>query len=428
MKTMLDIIRDLTPLNRNICSEEYDHAVDYLSGVLPFRVIRYRSGEDHNGWIIPDSWDLVDARILKDGRLVYDGTGNPLCVIALSKPFRGRVSLEKLKKHLHYDHRCEDAVPYHYRQQFRPWERDWGFCVPRRLIDSLDEGTYDVVIDTREKPGEMKILECTHKGATDWTVAFGSNLDHPGVSNDGLSGCAVGIEVMRRLQGRKTKLSYRLVLSPGIIGSEYYLGEMENGEREKILEGVFLEMLGSKTGLAFQQSKDSLTNIEKSVLKTIRANTVPCRVGPFRSIIINDEYIWEAYGIPMPSLSRFPYPEYHSSLDTASIISEDSLEEAVSLLLAAIDDLESTSFVEKRFKGTVALSNPRYDLYVDYGQVAFGDLPDEERKKMRLLMDLIPTLQRPTTMNSIAEMVGLSVEIVGNYLSRWADKQLLAIF
>jgi aminopeptidase-like protein len=428
MKTMMEIIRDLTPLNRNIISDECDRAVDYLCSVLPFRVIRYRSGEDYNGWIIPDSWDLVDARILKEGRLVYDATRTPLCVIALSKPFHGRVSREELRNHLHYDHRYEDAVPYHYRQQFRPWARDWGFCVPRRLFESLEEGPYDVVLETREKPGEMKILEFTHKGITGWTVVFGSNLDHPGVSNDGLAGCVAGIEILRRLQGRKTKLSYRLVLSPGIIGSEYYLGKMEGGEREKILEGVFLEMLGSKTELAFQQSKDGLSNIERCVLNKIRGETLPCRVGPFRSIIINDEYLWEAYGIPMPSLSRFPYPEYHSSMDTPSIISEESLEEAVALLLAAVEDLESTPFVEKQFEGTICLSNPRYDLYMDYGQIAFGERPDEHLKKMRLLMDLVPTLSRLTSIDYVSETLGLPAGVVREYLSRWVAKGLLNIF
>ena len=96
--------------------------------------------------------------------------------------------------------------------------------------------------------------------------------------------------------------------------------------------------------------------------------------------------------------------------------------------MAAIEDLESAPFFEKRFQGTVCLSNPRYDLYVDYGQIAFGERPDEQRKKMRLLMDLIPTLRRPTTLDAITETVGLPADVVEEYLSRWAEKRLLAIF
>ncbi len=73
------------------------------------------------------------------------------------------------------------------------------------------------------------------------------------------------------------------------------------------------------------------------------AQAIPYRRGEFESIIINDEYLWEAYGIPTSSLSRFPYPEYHSSRDDISIMSEEHLEEAVAIVLGAIEELEATA-------------------------------------------------------------------------------------
>ena len=36
MKTMMEILRDLTPLNRAVCSLGYDQAVDYLTDVFRF--------------------------------------------------------------------------------------------------------------------------------------------------------------------------------------------------------------------------------------------------------------------------------------------------------------------------------------------------------------------------------------------------------
>ena len=169
------------------------------------------SSKQHNGWVIPPSWDVEEARIVRDGRIVYDGTSHPLGVIALSQSFEGVVSLEELRPHLHYDHRYDDSLPFHYRQQFRSWSRDWGFCVPKRLFDQLSPGTYEVVIRTAESQGAMKIMEYTHSGIHDLAIVIGGNLDHAGVSNDGLSGCMVGLEVMRRPQGRITKFTYSLV-------------------------------------------------------------------------------------------------------------------------------------------------------------------------------------------------------------------------
>jgi hypothetical protein len=154
---------------------------------------------------------------------------------------------------------------------------------------------------------------------------------------------------------------------------------------------------------------------------------LPYRTGPFESIIVNDEYVWENYGIPMLSFSRFPYPEYHSSHDSVDIMREDSLNEAVEVLLGAIDRLEASPVILKKFKGNVCLSNPEYDLYVDYGQVALGDHLSESRRKLRSLMDLIPSLERPISVKAVADHVGLPEEEALEYLEKWAVKGLIEL-
>lgn len=428
MSSMLEIIRDLTPLNRVICSSDSDKSIDYLRELLPFRVLKYMEADEHNGWVIPPRWDVKAASIRQEGRLIYEGTTHALGVIALSSPFRGRVDLEELKRHLHYDHRYDDCLTFHYRQQYRSWDRDWGFCVPKKLYESLEAGQYDVVIETEESPGVMKVLECTHQGKTEYTICICANLDHPGVSNDGLSGVAVGLELFRRMRTRPTKFTYKLVLVPGIIGSEYYLGKAETGFREKVLEALCLWMVGSRTQLALQQSRSAASNIEYALERALKDKGVDFRRGPFETVIINDEYVWEAYGIPTASLSRFPYPEYHSSRDNPSTISEDSLQEVVDVLERTVDFVEHSPLIEKRFEGTFCLSNPKYDLYVDAGQVAFGQVAGEKGRKLRLLMDYIPSIRRPVAARRVAEHVGLSESDVLSYLRRWEEKGLLKLW
>jgi aminopeptidase-like protein len=427
MKSMMQILQDLTPLNRAVCSLGYDQAVDYLCEVLPFRVISVPGSREHNGWVIPPSWDVEEARIVKEGRTIYDGTAHPLGVIGLSKSFSGIVSLEELRGHLYFDHRHDDSIPFHYRQQFRSWFRDWGFCLPKRLFDQLAPGDYEVVIRTREAPGAMKILEYKHQGSSDFAIVLGGNLDHAGVANDGLAGGVVGLEVMRRLQGRKTKFTYSLFLSPGIIGSELYLAGLSRAERGRILEGIFLEMLGSKTPLAVQDSRRSMVSVMHALKASLDQMGLPYRTGPFESIIVNDEYVWENYGIPMISFSRFPYPEYHSSNDSVEIIQETSLNEAVEALIRAVDRLEASPIVIKKFEGNICLSNPQYDLYVDYGQVALGDSLSDHQRRMRSLMDFLPALDRPTSSKAIADHFGLPEESTLEYLQRWATKGLIDV-
>ena len=422
---MMQILRDLTPLDRAVCSRGYDRTVEYLCEELPFRVISIPSSFQHNGWVIPPSWDVEEARIVKDGHTVYNGANHPLGVIALSSSFSGKVSLEVLKSHLHYDHRDPDSIPFHYRQQFRSWSRDWGFCLPKRIFDQLVPGEYEVIIRTAETPGAMKILECKHQGALDSTIVLGGNLDHAGVANDGLAGCVVGMEVLRRLQGRRTKFSYKLVLSPGIIGSELYLAGLTQVERSQLLEGIFLEMLGSATPLAVQDSRRSMVSTLHALRGSLDALGLPYRTGPFESIIVNDEYVWENYGIPMLSLSRFPYPEYHSSRDNVEIIREESLNDAVEALIGTVERLEASPIVLKKFVGNICLSNPQYDLYVDYGQIALGDSLSEQRRRLRHLMDFIPALDRPVSVKALADHIGLEEGEALEYLGRWAEKGLI---
>lgn len=423
---MMQILADLTPLNRVVCSPDYDRTIEYLKTVLPFTELSYGTEEEHNGWVIPPRWSVLEACIRKDGELIYDGTWHPMAVIALASPFQGRISRGELREHLHYDHRYEDSIPFHFRQLFRSWDRTWGFCVPKRLYEALEPGDYDVTIRTEESPGMLRMLELSLPGKLDETIVFGTNLDHPGVANDGLAGVVVGIELFRHLAKRDRRFSYRLVLTQGIIGSEYYLGMQPPERRRQLIEGVMLEMLGSPTPIGLQYSRAANSNIELALQEALAVSGIEHRTGPFESIILNDEYIWEAYGIPMASLSRFPYPEYHSDRDNLGLMSQTALDDAVKVLTAAIDIVESSSLVVKRFEGNICLSNPRYDLYVDPGQVAFGDRPDEERRRMRLLMDTIPSLTRPITVRQLATDVGLPVDVVHAYLERWEAKGLLS--
>ena len=425
MTQMMSIMRDLTPLSRAVCSEGYDTAVEYLRRELPFRVISVPDTFDHNGWVIPPSWDVKEAWISKNGSKVYDGTAHPIAVIAQSRSFSGTVNLDELRRHLHYDHRRNDSIPFHYRQFFRSWERDWGFCVPRQFFDSLAPGGYEVCIRTREAPGTLKILEYVHPGSLNQTIVFGGNLDHAGVANDGLAGCVVGLELMRRLGGRKTRFTYSLVLSPGIVGSEFYLAGLKPEERARIFEGIFLEMLGSDTQLAVQDSRHNLAHVQHALRESLSHLGLSFRTGPFESIIVNDEYIWENYGIPMVSFSRFPYPEYHSNLDSMDIIRERSMNEAVEALLGAIDLLEATPLIVKKFQGNMCLSNPRYNLYVDYGQVALGDPLSDRARRMRSLMDFVPSLDRPVSISVVANQIGISEKDAQEYLQQWAAKGLI---
>jgi len=422
--SMKRLIEQLYCTNRVFCSSDYDACVRQIASVLQFKTQRFTADQSPlHGWEIPPKWDVTRADIYRDGHLVWDGTQHPLGVIALSTPFEGTVSRQILLDHLHTvedDYENPDAIPFHFRQQYRPWDRDWGFCVPRRVVDALEPGEYDVVIRTDESPGYLDVLEYNHKGETDITFAFVAHLDHPGMANDDLAGCAVGIELFRRLRDRRTKFSYRLILLQEIIASEYYLHALSSDDLDLIVGSLFLEMLGSDTPLALQASASGKSTVDRVVKDALEAEGVEYRTGPFRSIIGNDEIIWEAYGVPMPSLSRFPYPEYHTSDDNPRIISSESLETSVRVLEHTIDRLEHQCIVRKNFRGVPATSHPSFDLYVD----TWGS-DDPEAHALRRVMDYLPMAQQVISTVEIQDRCDVQPDTLLPYLEQWAQTGLI---
>lgn len=417
------IIDDLWLKNRNFCSSDYDACLDYFKTILPFHIHEYRCKGNDQGWVIPPKCDIIKATIAFEGREIFSAK-TPLEIIGLSAPFKGKVSLAELKRHLHYDKRFPDAVPYHFRQNYRPWDRDWGFCVTQHFYDALQEGMYDIEILTKESEGYLRVAEVVKKGKTPYGFAFVAHLDHAGMANDDLAGVAVGVDLINRLSKRETKFTYRLILVQEIIGSFFYLKYHHDPH---VIESCFLEMLGSATPLALQASHQGKSHLEHAIEKVLIKKRIAHRTGKFREIICNDEVVWESMGIPMASLSRFPYAQYHSDKDNPSIISDAALEESISVLEQTIDTLDKSVLVCKHFMGVVGLSNPDYGLYVDPGQPAFNIFADANQQKLRQLMDLMPLIPPHIFAEQLSEQLGLPVQDVIAYLKQWQDKQLLAL-
>ncbi|MDK1118455.1 MAG: DUF4910 domain-containing protein, partial [Anaerolineae bacterium] len=90
------------------------------------------------------------------------------------------------------------------------------------------------------------------------------------------------------------------------------------------------------------------------------------REGTFADIIANDERVLNGPGVNVPclSISRFPYPEYHTSDDNLEIIQEDKLHEAADVIEEIIRIYTSNYVPKRKFRGPVFLSGN--GLWVDW--------------------------------------------------------------
>lgn len=422
MSLAYKIVKDLAPLARHFSSTDYDIAISYLKKILPFNEYVFTEEDYHNGWVIPPKYDVIHAHIKKDNQIIYDGTNNPLSVVSYSLPFKGEVDLSTLRKHLWYDHRNETAIPFHFRFSYRPWERDWGFCVPKIFYDSLTDGIYEVDLEIHESQPELKVIDYYIQGKDNLEFIFVAHLDHPGMANDDIAGCAVGIEFFKKISQIKNKFSYRLILVQEIIGSQYYLNKYYN---LNMREGLFLEMLGIDVPLSVQMSLNGDTFLEKALNEVFFELKMNASLSGFRELTGNDEIVFETFGIPMASLQRFPYDEYHSSHDNITIINKNALEEAIDVLLRVHNKLESKIYIKKNFEGVLCLSHPNIDLYIDPGQLAF-EMPTNDLS-LRRLMDYMSLINSGDFLESICKKVDIEPDLALEYLRKWEKKGLIEI-
>jgi aminopeptidase-like protein len=95
--------------------------------------------------------------------------------------------------------------------------------------------------------------------------------------------------------------------------------------------GLFLDSTGSQNSLALQRTRQDNHLLDRVARYVLKKRGKDYREGEFAQVAPNDERIINGPGVGVPaiSLSRFPYPEYHTSDDNLDIIHEDLLLDAV---------------------------------------------------------------------------------------------------
>lgn len=431
MGRILDSAKRLYPFPYSVTGKGNDAALPVWQAALPFSVHEFPSGAELNGWRIPPAWTVDRAEIRKGDKLIYDGTVSPLGVIALSESFTGKVTREELKKHLFYSDESDDAIVYHWTALYRPRERNWGFCIPKRLYDSLTPATYYVDLLTRTEPGTMKVLDYLLLGASSKTVLLNGHNCHPFQANDDISGCAVGIEVMKRLAALPSRrFSYRLVVAPELIGTVFWLDSL--GEAAADIEcTIMLKSVGNDAPLKLQESFTGVSLIDRAARHVFQHRFGSYQKGGFRTIYGNDETVFEAPGFEIPSISltRFPFHGYHTDLDTPDRLSSDRLDETADVATEICLALERNLRLQRCFKGLVCLSHPDYDLYRNARApgIERGDYSGA-MGKWNLLMNCLPRhLDGKTGLLEIAERYEVPLAELHAYALQWVKKGLAKV-
>lgn len=356
----------LAPLSRTLVHDDNRIALEMCAAALPnLAVEEFPSGSMAWTWRVPNRWHLVESRLedARTGELLWDGTSHPLATVNYSLPFDGEVDRATLAAHLHANDARPDAIPF----VFRFYNRDWGLCVPaRRKADILARERFRVRIVTDERPGMLLAGVCTLPGEHTDEILIVSNICHPSIANDSISGAAAAVDLARHLANRpRLKYSYRFLFVPETIGSIAYLAAHPEVVARAV-GGFFTEMLGNDNTHCLQFSRSGQTYWDLVAQRTLVDAGLPFRTAPFLGSAPNDEKVLDAPGVGIPTISitRYPYPEYHTSDDNADLVDGGRLAESCALIRALFDRIENDYVPVYLNHGPVCLSE--HGLYPDW--------------------------------------------------------------
>src|SRR5580692_855539 len=110
---LYELVRELFPICRSITGDGVRKTLAILARFAPIEVREIPSGTQVLDWTIPKEWNIKGAFIDgPDGKRVLDFRDSNLHVVSYSLPVRERLSLTKLRPHLHALLDQPDAIPY----------------------------------------------------------------------------------------------------------------------------------------------------------------------------------------------------------------------------------------------------------------------------------------------------------------------------
>jgi len=337
---MYAAVERLYPICRSITGDGVRATLDILAESLPIERRGVPSGTQAFDWTVPDEWNVRDAYIAdRQGRRVVDFRRHSLHLVNYSVPVRATMTLDELRPHLHTLADRPDWIPY--RTTY--YHRNWGFCLADEQLRSMDEGPYEVVVDSTLEPGELTYGELVLPGESAEEVVISAHVCHPSLANDNLSGIAVAMEVARSLSACSARhFTYRFLFAPGTIGSLTWLSRNAD-VLSRIRHGLVVTGLAGPGPLVYKRSRRGERDVDRAA-----AHVVARRGGEIRSYSPYgyDERQFNAIGFDLPfgRLSRTPhgeYPEYHTSADDLSFVKPSELAESYLAVLELLDVLEN---------------------------------------------------------------------------------------
>ena len=367
------LMRELHPICRSITGDGVRRTLELVSARALLQLHEVPTGTPAFDWEVPREWNIRDAWIADpSGRRVVDFRESSLHVVSYSTPVHAEMTLDELRPHLHTLPEQPDWIPY--RTSY--YKENWGFCLRHRTLESMPDGRYQVHIDSTLADGHLTYGECVVPGMVDDEFLIFTHVCHPALCNDNLTGIAVAAALAAAVRESKPYLTYRFVFAPGTIGSLVWLSRNESG-LGRVRHGLVLGLLGDRGPLTYKRSRRGNADIDRIAAHRLRDVSAAARLIDFSPYGYDERQLCSpGFNLPVGRLTRTPnneYPQYHSSADDFSIVSETALAESFAACVALLGTADANAtFVNLNPKGEPRLG--KRGLFGDVGGMHPGQM------------------------------------------------------
>lgn len=412
------LMREISPLQRMINSPGLDEAFDRIQKLYPaIRLHEYPCGSRAEDWEVPKSWKYISGTMkAQDGQLIASTEECPLFIAPYSEAVDGWFSKDEIQKRLRTRPDMPDAFALEHRNAYNYSINDWGITLPHNRWNSLPEGKYHIQIEVEYSNGSMKAAEWVIEGKTEKIICLNAHIDE--LCNDDLSGCVVGLEIMKTLEALPTpNYTYQLLLTPELIGTLFYVHN-NPAVVERTVGHLNLEALGAGEKLCLKHALSGSGYLDSALAFAMMDLGLEYRELQFFEGYGNDErvYEWPTVRIPGVALQRYPFAQYHTSEDTPDNIDYAMMEESVQVGIRFIEILEQD--VVPYWNGTLTPWLTKRGLYFD--------CTEDPEKFQKFNNIVLFNLDGNNSVMDLARMANLGFGAVKSYLDRYMKQGCVA--
>jgi aminopeptidase-like protein len=410
---------ELYPICRSITGDGIRRTLALIQNRISLQTCEVPTGTPAFDWTVPKEWNIRDAYI-KDagGRRVVDFLQCNLHVMNYSAPVHATMPLSELKAHLFTLPENPDWIPY--RTSY--YQENWGFCLSHKQMLSLEDGNYEVCIDSTLEDGQLTYGECYLPGRSTDEVLISCHACHPSLANDNLSGLTVAAFLARFLAERDLHYSYRFLFIPGTIGAITWLAR-NSDTAKRIRHGLVLTCIGDAGGFHYKKSRRGNAEIDRAAAHVLRHFSENSEILEFSPYGYDErQYCSPGFNLPVGCLMRSvwgSFPQYHTSADNLDFIQPLQLAESLRVCVAILDVLESN----RRYCNQNPYCEPqlgRRNLYRSTG----GDAVDAEISGRLWVLNLS---DGEHSLLDIAERSGLPFAVISDAAEVLRQKGLLSV-